>query len=47
MMKILNVLVLLASLIAIAGAALFQLLVLLANAVFAQPTHNQHRSLLG
>jgi len=47
-MKILNVLVLLASLIAIAGAAFFQLLVLLANALFAQPQpiHNQHPSSL-
>lgn len=45
-MKILNVLVLLASLVAIAGAALFQLLVLLANALFAQSIHNRHSSLL-
>ncbi|HEY8160170.1 MAG TPA: hypothetical protein VIF10_15855 [Methylobacter sp.] len=45
-MKILNVLVLLASLFAIAGAAIFQLFVLLANALFAQPIHNRHPSSL-
>lgn len=46
-MKILNVLVLLASLFAIAGAAFFRLFVLLANALFAQPAHNKHPSWLG
>lgn len=46
-MKILNILVLLASLFAIAGAAFFQFLVLLANALFAQPVHNRHSSWLG
>jgi len=41
-MKIITAMVLLASLFAIAGAALFQLFVLLANKLFAQPTYNRH-----
>lgn len=45
-MKILNILVLLASLLAIAGAAFFRLLLLLANALFAQPVHHRHPSWL-
>ncbi|MFZ2406607.1 MAG: hypothetical protein WAW41_15850 [Methylobacter sp.] len=46
-MKILNILVLLASLFAIVGAAFLRLLVLLANALFVQPIHNKHPSWLG
>ncbi len=45
-MKILNILVLLASLFAIAGAAFFRIFVLLANALFAQPVQNRHTSWL-
>jgi len=41
-MKIINTMILLASLFAIAGAALFQLFVLLTNTVFAQQTYNRH-----
>jgi hypothetical protein len=41
-MKIINTLILLASLFAIAGAAVFQLFVLLANTLFAQQPHNRH-----
>jgi hypothetical protein len=41
-MKIITAMVLLASLFAIAGAALFQLFVLLANKLFAQTTYNRH-----
>jgi len=41
-MKIITAMVLLASLFAIAGAALFQLFVLLANKLFAQPAYNCH-----
>jgi hypothetical protein len=40
-MKIITAMVLLASLFAIAGAALFQLFVLLANKLFAQPAYNR------
>jgi hypothetical protein len=43
-MKILNVMVLLASLFAIAGAAFFQLFVLLTNTLFAQQAYNRHTS---
>jgi len=46
-MKILNVLVLLASLFAIAGAAFFRIFVLLANALFTQPVHHRYSSWLG
>ncbi len=45
-MKILNILVLLASLFAIVGAAFFRIFVLLTNALFSQPTHNRHPSWL-
>lgn len=46
-MKIITLLVLLASLFAIAGAALFQLLVLLTNTLFASQDYNRHSSRLG
>ncbi|MFA6164494.1 MAG: hypothetical protein WC685_13825 [Methylobacter sp.] len=46
-MKIIKVMVLLASLFAIAGTAFFQLFVLLANILFAQPVQSRHRSWLG
>jgi len=41
-MKIIKIMILLASLFAIAGAAFFQLFVLLANKLFAQPAYNRH-----
>jgi hypothetical protein len=41
-MKIITAMVLLASLFAIGGTALFQLLVLLANKLFAHPAYNRH-----
>jgi hypothetical protein len=41
-MKIITAMILLASLFAIAGAALFQLFVLLANKLLAQPAYNRH-----
>jgi hypothetical protein len=40
-MKIITAIVLLASLFAIAGTAFFQLFVLLANKLFAQPAYNR------
>jgi hypothetical protein len=43
-MKIIEIMVLLASLFAIAGAAFFQLFVLLANTLFAQQAYNHHTS---
>jgi hypothetical protein len=43
-MKIIEIMVLLASLFAIAVAAFFQLCVLLANKLFAQPAFNHHTS---
>jgi hypothetical protein len=46
-MKIINTMILLASLFAIAGAAFFQLFVLLTNTVFAQQTYNRHTKPLG
>jgi hypothetical protein len=46
-MKIIKIMVLLASLFAIAGAAFFQLFVLLATALFAQQAHNRHTSRFG
>jgi hypothetical protein len=45
-MKIIKLMILLASLFAIAGAAFFQLFVLLANALFAQQVYNRHTSRL-
>ncbi|MEI6268765.1 MAG: hypothetical protein WCP01_07800 [Methylococcaceae bacterium] len=41
-MKIINTMILLASLFAIAGAALFQLFVLLTNTLFVQQAYNRH-----
>jgi hypothetical protein len=41
-MKIIKIMILLASLFAIGGAALFQLFFLLANTLFAQQTYNRH-----
>jgi hypothetical protein len=41
-MKILKMMILLASFFAIAGAAFFQLFVLLADALFAQQAYNRH-----
>jgi hypothetical protein len=41
-MKIIKVMILLASLFAIAGAAFFQLFVLLTNSLFIQQVHNRH-----
>jgi hypothetical protein len=45
-MKIITVMVLLASLFAIAGAAFLQLFVLLANSLFDGQTYNRHPSRL-
>jgi hypothetical protein len=45
-MKIINIIVLLASLFAIAGAALFQLFVLLANTLFFHHVNDRHSSRL-
>jgi hypothetical protein len=45
-MKIITVMVLLASLFAIAGAAFLQLFVLLANALFDGQTYHRHPSRL-
>jgi hypothetical protein len=41
-MKIINMMILLASLFAIAGAAFFQLFVLLANTFFGGHAYNRH-----
>jgi hypothetical protein len=41
-MKILKMMILLASLFAIMGAAFFQLFVLLADTLFAQQAYNRH-----
>lgn len=46
-MKILSVMVLLASLFAIAGAAFLQLFVLLTNALFNEQIFHRHSSRLG
>lgn len=46
-MKIITMMVLLASLLAIAGAAFFQLFVLLADSLFTQQAHNRHTSRFG
>jgi hypothetical protein len=46
-MKIITAMVLLASLFAIAGAALFQLFVLLTSTLFAQQAYDPHTSRLG
>jgi hypothetical protein len=46
-MKIIEIMVLLASLFAIAGAAFFQFFVLLTNMLFAQQAYNRHTSRLG
>jgi hypothetical protein len=43
-MKVISVMILLASLFAIAGAALFQLFVLLTNTLFAQQAFDRHNS---
>jgi len=43
-MKIINMMILIASLFAIAGAAFFQLFVLLTNSLFAQQAYNRHTS---
>jgi hypothetical protein len=43
-MKIINIMILLASLFAIAGTAFFQLLVLLKNTLFAQQAYDRHTS---
>jgi hypothetical protein len=43
-MKFIKSVILLASLFAIAGAAFFQLLVLLTNTLFAQQAYNRHTS---
>jgi hypothetical protein len=45
-MKILKVIILLASLFAIVGAAFFQLFVLLATMLFAQHAYDRHNSRL-
>jgi hypothetical protein len=45
-MKTIKMMILLASLFAIAGAAFFQLCVLLANTLFAQQAYNRHTSRL-
>lgn len=46
-MKIIKIMILLASLFAIAGAAFFQLFVLLANFLFAEQAYNRHTSRMG
>jgi hypothetical protein len=46
-MKIIKIIILLASLFAIAGAAFFQLIVLLTSTLFNHPTYNRHTSSLG
>jgi hypothetical protein len=43
-MKIISLIILLASLFAIAGAALFQLFVLLTRTLFAQQAYDRHNS---
>jgi hypothetical protein len=43
-MKIITIMILLASLFAIAGAAFFQLLVLLTSTLFAQQAYDRHNS---
>jgi hypothetical protein len=43
-MKFIKIMILLASLFAIAGAAFFQLLVLLTNTLFAQQAYNRQTS---
>jgi hypothetical protein len=45
-MKIIKMMILLASLFAIAGAALFQLFVLLTSTLFAQQAYGRHISRL-
>ncbi len=45
-MKIITIMILLASLFAIAGTAFFQLFVLLATTLFAQQVGNRHNSRL-
>ena len=45
-MKFIKIMVLLASLLAIVGAALFQLFVLLASTLFAQQSYDRHTTRL-
>jgi len=46
-MKIINMMILIASLFAIAGAAFFQLFILLINSLFGQQTYSRDTSRLG
>jgi len=46
-MKIIKIIILLASLFAIAGAAFFQLIILLTNTLFSQQDYTRHISRLG